>query len=330
MRQNIDDLDQGIDVVVAWVDGDDPAHARKRQAFLSPSGQTEREDVGGATRFSAQGEIEFCVLSILRYAPFVRKIFIVTDQQDPHLEQSIERNFPDNKIPVEIVDHRVIFRGYEQYLPVFNSLTIETMVYRIPGLSRRFIYCNDDFMLLGATTPQVWFDNNTPICWGERFPTWLARLLRALKPRKDGHKVFGHKDAMLNAADVMGERSFGYVAHAPLAQCRDTFERFYQSHPEVLEANIAHRFRDPSQYNPQVLCYLIERSNCIYKSVKGRTIFMKPTRQRPDYMARKLQEADQSPELIFGCISSLDKANIEQIELFKRWFEKRLDITLSR
>ncbi|MFI3316658.1 MAG: Stealth CR1 domain-containing protein [Rikenellaceae bacterium] len=327
-------VDQGIDVVIAWVDGDDPNHARKRRAFLSPEcDQTQMEDVAGATRFAAQGEIEFCVLSFLRYAPFVRKIYIVTDEQDPHLEQSVERNFPDNRIPIEIVDHKVLFRGYEEYLPVFNSLSIETMLYRIPTLSERFIYCNDDFMLLGPTTAEEWFEGSAPICCGEKFPTWLARLLRTLKPKRNGHKTFGHKDAMLNAADVMGVSYFGYIAHAPLAQRRRSFESFYELHPEVMKANISHRFRDESQYNPQVLCHLVEDvhyNNCIYKSIKGRTLFLKPTREKPNYMARKLKEADTMEHLVFGCISSLDKANIEQVELFREWFEKRLSITLSR
>lgn len=326
-------INQDIDVVIAWVNGDDPVHALKRRAYLSPNDSEEqREDIAGATRFSAQGEIEFCVLSFLRYAPFIRKIFIVTDEQDPHLEESINRNFPNNKIPIEIVDHKVLFRGYEEYLPTFNSLTIESMLYRIPNLSERFIYCNDDFMLLGDTTPEVWFRGTTPICCGTKFPTWLARILRAVKPKENGHQVFGHKDAMLNAADVMGVSYFGYIAHAPLAQCRSSFERFYAENEEVLKANISHRFRDATQYNPQVLCHLIEdiySKNCIYQSVKGRTLFLKPTRQRPDYMTRKLQEAEQMDNLIFGCISSLDKANEEQISLFRSWFEKRLGVTLS-
>lgn len=324
---------EGIDVVVAWVDGDNPNHKRKRQAFLSADNESEKEDVAGATRFSAQGEIEMCVLSILKYASFVRKIYIVTDEQNPHLEQSIDLNFPENKIPIEVVDHKVIFRGYEEYLPVFNSLSIETMLYRIPGLSERYIYFNDDFMLLGHTTADVWFKNNTPICCGKKFPTWLARLLRSIKPTKNGHKVFGHKDGMLNAADVMGESSFGYFAHAPLAQCVSSFEKFYEKHPEVLKANISHRFREPSQYNPQSLCYLIEdaeSNNCIYESVKGRTVFFKPTKEKTNYMVRKLKEADKSEGLIFGCISSLDKASNEQVEMFKDWFEKRLNVKLTR
>lgn len=324
--------DKGIDVVIAWVDGDDPNHTRKRQAYLSPDKETEREDIAGSTRFAAQGEIEFCILSILRYAPFVRKIHIVTDEQDPHIEETIQRNFPENKIPIEIVDHKVIFKGYEQYYPVFNSLSIETMLYRIPDLSERYIYFNDDFMLLAPTTEEVWFDNLTPICWGWRRPAWIARLLRAIKPKKGGQKVFGHKDAMLNAADLVGAKAFGYIGHTPLSQRRSVLDAFYAAHPEALVANISHKFRDHSQFNPQVLYHLIEErehNNCIYRDMGRRAVFFKPTRERPNYMARKIREADRCDELMFGCISSLDKANREQVELFRAWFERRLGVTLT-
>ncbi len=322
-----------IDVVIAWVDGQDANHRAKRSAYQNTNAHALNEDIGGETRFDSSGEIEFCVLSFLRYAQFVRQIFIVTDEQNPNLEPSIKRNFPDNKIPIHIVDHKTIFRGYEQYLPTFNSLSIETMLYRIPGLSERFIYCNDDFMLLGETTSDVWFEGDKIICHGEKFPTSLARLLRAVKPSKNGHKTFGHKDAMLNTADVLGLSYFGYIAHAPLAQSRRSFEKFYAEHPEVLESNIRHRFREESQYNPQVLCHLVEDvcfDNCVYTPVKGLSVFFKPTREKKDYMVRKLAQADKMPSLVFGCVSSLDKASESQIDAFRNWFEKRLGVSLDK
>ena len=40
-----------------------------------------------------------------------------------------------------VVSHREIFgRRFRQYLPVFSSPAIETMLHKIRGLSDRFIY----------------------------------------------------------------------------------------------------------------------------------------------------------------------------------------------
>lgn len=113
-----------IDVVIAWVDGNDPKHRDKMKPYLDPQ-SAKSDDIAGPTRFRSEGEIFYCVASILRFAPFVRKIFIVTDEQNPHLEEFVQKNFPDNhRTPIEIVDHKILFRGYEQYLPIFSSLQL--------------------------------------------------------------------------------------------------------------------------------------------------------------------------------------------------------------
>ena len=52
---------------------------------------------------------------------------------------------------VRLVDHREIFRGHKELLPTFNSLAIESMVWRIKGLAERFLYFNDDVMLVGRS-----------------------------------------------------------------------------------------------------------------------------------------------------------------------------------
>ena len=71
-----------IDAVITWVDGADPAHAARLAAFL---GTSARPTAAHATRFSDAGEIEWCVASILRFAPWIRTIHVVTDRQVPPL-----------------------------------------------------------------------------------------------------------------------------------------------------------------------------------------------------------------------------------------------------
>ncbi len=320
-----------IDIVIAWVDGNDPKLRRKREAFLTSNKEDQREDVAGATRFASLGEIEFCILSILKYANFVRKIFIVTDDQAPDLSGVIERNFPDNKIPIEIVDHKVIFRGYEEYLPTFNCNSIEAMMWRIPDLSEKYVYFNDDVMLLAPITPEHWFVGDAPVYYGSPFSLRLAKIVRALKPRKNGQRVLGHKDPMIRTAEILGADHFTYFAHTPLAQLKSSHEKFYAEHPEVQTINLEDKFRSENQYNPQVLCYLNEekRGNCVARSYKGKVAFLKPTKERPNYMKSRLEKADSRPELTFGCVSSLDKASAEQVEQFRTWFQKRLNVKLQ-
>src|SRR5829696_6591355 len=136
-----------IDVVIAWVDGADRKHRARRKRYLAdPGGDAKPKRAAHIEqRFSDNDEIRFCLRSIHNYAPWVRTIWLVTDNQVPaaiHRRRASRHN-------VHIVDHREIFRGYEQFLPTFNSLAIETMLWRIEGLADRFLYFNDDMMLVG-------------------------------------------------------------------------------------------------------------------------------------------------------------------------------------
>jgi len=78
-----------------------------------------------------------------------------------------------------VITHSEIFRKKSD-LPSFNSNAIEVALHRIPGLSRRFLYFNDDFMLTKNVTitdfwnlsngtykifVDKWLYNGTERCW---------------------------------------------------------------------------------------------------------------------------------------------------------------------
>ena len=321
-------MDYPIDAVIAWVDGNDPAHRAKRQTFSDNAEQLKREDVGGDIRFTSVGEIKYCVASLLRYAPFLRKIFIVTDKQDPQIEGFVQTNFPDRKTQIELVDHKVIYRDYDHLLPVFNSLSIETVLWRIPDLSEHFIYLNDDFMLVAPTRPEDFFLDGKAICYAQPFSLPLARLLRKIKPKKNGHRLFGFKDAMINACDVVGHKgSFPYIGHIPLAQRVSVLKNFFEAHPEVMKENMKARFRVPTQFNPQVLCYILglESGDCVLRPRKGKDLYLKP-KDKPGYVQAHLDRFDRSRTGLFCCFNSLDLATPDDQERVIRWLQKRMEV----
>lgn len=319
------------DVVIAWVDGDDPMHKRKKAAYLTPNKEVNFDDVAGEARYKSTGEIYYCVASVLRYAPWVRKIFIVTDNQNPHVDEFVARNFPGNNVPIELVDHTVLFRGYEQYLPTFNSLAIATMLWRIPGLSDRFLYFNDDVFLTAPVEEDMWFSDSKTYIYAERFSALWARLLRWGKHLGKSHKVFGHKDPMLNSADILRSNYFFLFPHAPVPMRRTWYEAFYAEHPHLLKHNICHRFREPSQFSAPTLFYVSDHraGKLEVRSPKGLVCFLKPSAKRTDnYMARKIAEADANKTLKFGCINSLSETTAEEQEMFKQWITKKLGVEL--
>jgi hypothetical protein len=177
----------------------------------------------------------------------------------------------------------------------------------------------------------MWFDGDKTRIYADRFPALWARMLRWGKHLGKKHKVFGHKDPMLNSADILHSGYFYLFPHAPVPMHRTWYEDFYAEHPDLLDRNIRHRFREPSQFSAPNLFYLsAHRAGRLERrSPKGTTCFFKPSvKKTGGYMARKIAEADANKMLKFGCINSLGETTVEEQEMFKQWITKKLDVTL--
>ena len=135
-----------IDLVYLWVDGNDPEWQAKRRAALGNAESKSSANCEG--RYANHDELRYSLRSIDRYAPWINKIFIVTDGQVP---QWLNTENPK----VRIVDHKEILPP--ECLPCFNSSVIEHFIADIPGLSEHFIFSNDDMLLNRPTTPEDFF-----------------------------------------------------------------------------------------------------------------------------------------------------------------------------
>ncbi|XP_067855339.1 N-acetylglucosamine-1-phosphotransferase subunits alpha/beta [Heptranchias perlo] len=114
---------------------------------LSTISQSKQDDDISASRFEDNEELRYSLRSVERYAPWIRHVFIVTNGQIPSW-----LNLDNPR--VTIVTHQEIFRNVS-HLPTFSSPAIETHLHRIPGLSQKFIYLNDDVMF----GEEVWPDD---------------------------------------------------------------------------------------------------------------------------------------------------------------------------
>ena len=64
-----------IDAVFTWVDGNDEKHIDKMASFFSGANNWKNKKF--KTRFRQVNEIEYAVKSILKYAPYIKNIYIV-------------------------------------------------------------------------------------------------------------------------------------------------------------------------------------------------------------------------------------------------------------
>ncbi len=316
-----------IDAVIPWVDGNDPVLNAKRRQY-GDNRIFNVANIAADTRYANIGEIFWCVASINRFAPWINKIYIVTDGQDPNLTPFLEEYFPDGYIPVEIVDHKVIFHGYEEYLPTFNSLSIEAMLWRIPGLSEKFICFNDDFIIAEPVTPDDFFTpDGGVICVADWCCTPWSRMLMALKPKKNGMKQWSFKGMMLNASEILGDRLFfPRVNHTPRGLLKSHYEKFYGRHPELLIRNIRYRFRDPDQFYVISLQYmdLYRQGKCKVEPV-GKYLFYLIPKPKPGYVRRKMEKL-KSRSYKFCCFNSLDQASPEDRRIVVDWINERLGL----
>ena len=152
-----------VDVVVTWVDGRDPAWNQARLDRLAGlSGTATTRESSGQARFLSRDELRYSFRSIHLFAPWVRKIHLVTAGQVPAW---LDRSHPQ----VAVVDHSAILPA--DALPTFNSHAIESALHRLPDLAEHFVYLNDDFFLGRPLGPEaffspaglaaVWFSPNT-------------------------------------------------------------------------------------------------------------------------------------------------------------------------
>ncbi|XP_018057515.1 PREDICTED: N-acetylglucosamine-1-phosphotransferase subunits alpha/beta isoform X3 [Atta colombica] len=130
-----------IDVVYTWVNGSDPMFLESFQKHVSIV------DLSAVTsRFSDKDELRYSLRSLEMYAPWVRHVYIVTNGQIPSwLDMDNPR--------ITLVTHEDIFLNKSD-LPTFSSPAIESHIHRIPGVSDKFLYFNDDVMLGAEIWPE--------------------------------------------------------------------------------------------------------------------------------------------------------------------------------
>ena len=310
-----------IDAVLPWVEGGDPVLAARRARF-AVKGTLENDEVGGPARYTSLGEIRWTVASMLRYAPWLRKIYIVTDGQDPDLGGMLREHFPDRVDDVVVVDHSVIFRGREEYLPTFNSNSIDTLIWNIPDLSEHFLYTNDDVMLIRPVSPEDFFPDGRVVCYAHKYSAALVRLWRLLRPEH-----VGYKESMLRALELMGGgRHILYLGHTPCPLLKSWFERWAQERPDMVERNLKYKFRDAAQFEVQEAFYLdMQRRGCMHLiSDLEAGLVLKNHHPSDDYVDKKLALFSVDMTRKFVCFNSLDACSAEARARIAAWLDERV------
>lgn len=298
-----------IDFVITWVDGSDEKWLAKKRAFAEghsfikkpsstsnqvfaenqPSTKNQPSIIGQPSlekpRFDSSDLrfrndfdfLKYWFRGVEKFAPWVNHIFFVTAG---HLPDWLNPDHPKLKI----IHHSDFIP--KEFLPTFNSHTIENNLHRIAELSENFVYFNDDFYLLRKTRPEDFFKEGQYQGKTQLLPrAFFAENILINNPSRDifpyiqmnnmalvnqdydkrsfyklhKSKAYNIKYNIFNLRNFLlkpwREFSLLYDPHCAISYKKSTFETVWKKHEEILRETSLHRFRSDRDVSHLIFYY---------------------------------------------------------------------------
>ncbi len=254
-------MNHDIDLVIPWVDGGDEAWVAEKSRV------TGTVPDGGAVRFRDWDNLHYLFRSVETFLPFIRKVHLVTwGHLPPWLNTDCEK--------LNVVNHRDYIPA--EYLPTFNSNTIELNFHRIEGLADHFLCANDDMFFLQPLTADFFFKDGVPVdtCIEEAhafvsgpIDHIIGNNLLVLNrhfPKKETVRRFRRLwytpktgKGLFKTLCLMPFSHFAgfYDPHIPLAYDKHTFDAVWEAEPETLANTCRHRIRSTDDVNHWLFRY---------------------------------------------------------------------------
>ncbi|MFD2629220.1 Stealth CR1 domain-containing protein [Oceanobacillus kapialis] len=156
-----------VDFILTWVDGNDDDWIKEKSKYDS-----DESIDSSVKRYRDWGLLKYWFRGVERFAPWINKVFFITVG---HVPEWLNLDHPK----LEFIKHEEFIP--KEYLPTFNSHTIELNFHRIDGLSEHFVYFNDDMFLLNYVEENDFFLDGLPC------DTALMRPIPTDKPSQFQH-----------------------------------------------------------------------------------------------------------------------------------------------
>ena len=260
-------MDGQIDFVIPWVDGSDATWRAERSSWAS----RELRDFysakwnDGEQRYRDWGLLKYWFRGVEKFAPWIGRIHFITCG---HLPEWLNVDHPK----LNIVNHCDYIP--EEWLPTFSSRCIELNLHRIPGLSDRFVYFNDDTFLTAPVKETDFFKGGLPCDAAIISPIHLKQngvraeinamyVINEHFRKRDvlrAHplKWFSPRYGCSSLVRTLTQLPYGlftgfYVHHLPVSYLKSSFEAVWAAEPELLGRSCSHRFRDDRDVNQWVV-----------------------------------------------------------------------------
>jgi len=256
-----------IDIIMPWVDAADPEWDRVRRRYAKEIDGVQKNS-DSITRFESWDNLKYVFRGIEKCMPWVNRVFLVTCGQVP--------SFLNPDCPkLRMVSHEDYIP--KEYLPTFNSNTIEINYHRISELSENFILFNDDLFPLQPTAETYYFKNDCvcdeaverALCPHVQELDSRVNMYRAVNMMMVINKHFhkrqvqrrnwwkwhypGYGKRLLRTISLSHFYDFDYfsIPHMAVAMKKSVIQKIWELEPEVMDISSRNKFRnysDVSQY----------------------------------------------------------------------------------
>jgi len=225
-----------IDFVVTYVDGLEKSWYEE---YIRASKKEGREINRNSVRFRSWGTLRYQLRGIEKYMPWIRNVYLVV---------SSEAQVPSfiNRKTVNVITHDMIIP--KEYLPTFNSNTIELFMYKIDGLAEHFIYSNDDIYATGDLKPEDFFteDGMPKVVVRERKKKYDNIYIQTISNTRDLCLLENNKKLK---EDILLRSD-----HSMNPMLKSTWQLYWDKHKDELERSIS-TFRTSKNISQEVSNY---------------------------------------------------------------------------
>ena len=302
-----------IDLVYIWVDGNDPQWQTKRNAFVKMEDVKTEENCKG--RYANNDELKYSLRSVEKHAPWIRRIFIVTDNQTPEWLDTSNKK-------IKIIDHKEIVS--QEGTPCFNPSVIGCYLFKIQNLSEHFLYANDDMFFNDNVLPDFFFKKDGfPFVRlkKETFGKWHYRmyyLSKFLMGKQPGRYSKTIMDALLLAEKISGRYYSGMPHHNIDAFNKSVFcEAIEETFKEQAEKALTNHTRSMDDLQVAIVSYYALATNRGHLKYVGNSESMRIPVQKNDFMKRLLA---RNPKLF--CLNDNQRVTDEDRKRIKPFLEE--------
>lgn len=201
---------EAIDVVYTWVDDSFPGYLEELNTYVADP----RDTNPNRTRDNLD-VLRFSMRSIWQNLPQIRRIYLVTCR--PQVPSWLNSEHPK----IHVIHHDEIMSP--DILPTYNSFAIVSHLHKIPGLSEKFIYFEDDMLAMPPNLMDALFapDGRPWVHLDKRTVQTLDKLNPATS--SPWNLALANSDAALT--ERFGARPRQHIIHGPhvfdIGVCKD-------------------------------------------------------------------------------------------------------------